>query len=45
VTGRCFYQKRTRPTLATASDVSVQDAFLAACERLTGVRLPSAVTT
>ena len=45
VTGRCFYQKRSRPVLATASDVTVQDAFLAACERLTGVRLPSAVTT
>ena len=30
---------------ATASDVTVQDAFLAACEQLTGVRLPSAVTT
>jgi hypothetical protein len=45
VTGRCFYQKRTRPALATASDVTVQDAFLAACEQLTSVRLPSTVTT
>jgi len=45
VTGRCFYQKRTRPAHGAASDVAVQDAFLAACEQLTGVRLPSAVTT
>src|SRR5258706_52 len=44
VTGRCFYQKRTRPARATASDVTVQDAFLAACEQLTGVRLASSVT-
>ena len=45
VTGRCFYQKRPRSVHPAASDVTVQDAFLAACEQLTGVRLPSAVTT
>lgn len=45
VSGRCFYQKRTRPTLAAASDATVQDTFLAACEELTGVRLPRVVTT
>jgi hypothetical protein len=45
VTGRCFFQKRPRPALATASDVTVQDAFLAACQQLTGVRLPWVVTT
>jgi NAD(P)-dependent dehydrogenase (short-subunit alcohol dehydrogenase family) len=43
VTGRCFYQRRTRPVHPTASDVTVHDAFLAACEQLTGVRLASAV--
>jgi NAD(P)-dependent dehydrogenase (short-subunit alcohol dehydrogenase family) len=43
VTGRCFYHKRTRPAHPAASDVTVQDAFLAACEQLTGVRLASAV--
>ena len=44
VSGRCFHDKRTRSAHAAASDVNVQDAFLAACEQLTGVRLPSAVT-
>ena len=42
MTGRCFYQKQTRRTHATASDVTVQNAFLAACEQLTGVWLPAA---
>jgi NAD(P)-dependent dehydrogenase (short-subunit alcohol dehydrogenase family) len=44
VSGKYFYRKRTRPAHAAASDVTVQDAFLAECERLTGVRLESAVT-
>src|SRR5207302_5294150 len=47
VTGRYFYQKRTQPAHPAASDVTVQDAFLAACEQLTGVRLvtrPSSCT-
>jgi len=44
VSGRYFYRKRTQPAHAAASDVTVQDAFLAACEQLTGVRLESAVT-
>jgi NAD(P)-dependent dehydrogenase (short-subunit alcohol dehydrogenase family) len=44
VTGRCFYHQRTRPGHPAASDVAVQDAFLAACEQLTGVRLASAVS-
>jgi NAD(P)-dependent dehydrogenase (short-subunit alcohol dehydrogenase family) len=39
VTGRYFYHTQTRPAHPAASDVTVQDAFLAACERLTGVRL------
>ena len=44
VSGRYFYRKRAQSAHAAASDVTVQDAFLAACEQLTGVRLPSAVT-
>ena len=44
VTGRYFSRKQTQPAHPAASDVTVQDAFLAACEQLTGVRLPSAVT-
>jgi NAD(P)-dependent dehydrogenase (short-subunit alcohol dehydrogenase family) len=43
VTGRYFYQKRARPAHSAASDVTVQDEFLAVCETLTGVRLESAV--
>ncbi len=43
VSGRYFYRKRTQPAHASASDLTVQDAFLAAGEQLTGVRLPSAV--
>lgn len=39
--GRYFYHMRTRPALAAASELTVQDGFLAACERLTGVKLPS----
>ena len=44
VSGQYFYRKRTQPAHPAASDVTVQDAFLSACEQLTGVRLPSAVT-
>jgi NAD(P)-dependent dehydrogenase (short-subunit alcohol dehydrogenase family) len=44
VTGRYFYRKRTRAAHPAASDVTVQDAFLRTCERLTGVRLGSTVT-
>jgi len=45
VSGRHFYHKRTRAAHPAASDVTVQNGFLAACEQLTGVRLASAVTT
>jgi NAD(P)-dependent dehydrogenase (short-subunit alcohol dehydrogenase family) len=45
VSGRYFYRKRAQPAHAAASDVRVQDAFLAACQQLTGVRLESAVAT
>ena len=44
VTGLCFYHMRTQAAHRAASDVTVQDAFLATCEQLTGVRLASAVT-
>jgi NAD(P)-dependent dehydrogenase (short-subunit alcohol dehydrogenase family) len=45
VTGRYFYHMRTQAAHRAASDVTVQNAFLARCEALTGVRLTSAVTT
>src|SRR6202030_584739 len=41
VSGRYFYHKRTRVAHPAASDVTVQNGFLAACEQLTGVRLAS----
>jgi NAD(P)-dependent dehydrogenase (short-subunit alcohol dehydrogenase family) len=44
VTGRYFYHKQAQLAHRAASDVAIQDAFLAACEQLTGVRLESAVT-
>jgi len=44
VSGRYFYRQRAQRAHPAASDVTVQDAFLAACEQLTGVRLESAVT-
>ena len=45
VSGRYFYHKRTRAAHPAASDVTVQNGFLAACEQLTGVKLASAVRT
>jgi hypothetical protein len=44
VTGRYFHHMRTRAAHRAASDVTVQDAFLAACEQLTGVRLAPVAT-
>ncbi|MDQ6880341.1 MAG: SDR family NAD(P)-dependent oxidoreductase [Candidatus Dormibacteraeota bacterium] len=44
VTGRYFYHMRTEAAHRAASDVTVQNAFLATCEQLTGVRLAPAVT-
>ncbi len=43
VSGRYFYHKRARAAHPAASDVTVQNRFLDACEQLTGVRLASAV--
>ena len=45
VTGRYFYRKRTQAAHRAASDVSVQDAFLATCEEVTGVRLAPEATS
>jgi len=39
VTGTYFYHRRPHRTHPAATDPAVQDAFLAACEELTGVRL------
>ena len=44
VTGRYFYHMRTQAAHRAASDIAVQDAFLATCEQLTGVRLAPAIT-
>src|ERR1700687_3034759 len=44
VSGRYFYHKRTRAAHSAASDPTVQNGFLAACEQLTSVRLASAGT-
>ena len=41
VSGRYFYHQRARPAHAAASDVSVQEGLLTACQELTGVRLRS----
>jgi hypothetical protein len=45
VSGRYFYHRRTRAAHPAASDLDVQNGFLAACEQLTGARLASAVRT
>ena len=39
VSGRYFFHKRTQRSHPAASDVTFQDALLAACEALTGVQL------
>ena len=44
VSGRYFHHMRTQAAHRAASDVTVQNAFLATCEQLTGVRLALAVT-
>ena len=44
VSGRYFYHKRPQAAHPAASDIDIQNGFLNACERLTGVKLPSAVT-
>ena len=43
VSGQCFYHMRTQAAHQAASDVTVQNDFLATCEQLTRVRLGSAV--
>ena len=44
VSGRYFYHKRPLAAHPAASDIDIQNGFLDACERLTGVTLPSPVT-
>lgn len=43
VTGHYFYHKQARPAHSAASEITVQDGLLAACEDLTGVRLAPGV--
>jgi len=43
VSGRYFYHKRPLAPHPAASDIDIQNGFLDACERLTGVTLPSPV--
>lgn len=40
VTGKYFYHKRLHRCLQAASDTKTQDAFLAACEKISGVPFP-----
>jgi hypothetical protein len=45
VSGRYFYHRRLRDSHLAASDPSIQDGLLSACERLTGVALAQDPTT
>jgi NAD(P)-dependent dehydrogenase (short-subunit alcohol dehydrogenase family) len=40
VSGKYFYHKKLRTVHPAASDPGVQDRFIAACERLSGVKFP-----
>jgi len=42
VSGQLFYHQRPQAALRAAADVALQDGFLAACARLSGVTLPAA---
>jgi NAD(P)-dependent dehydrogenase (short-subunit alcohol dehydrogenase family) len=44
VSGAYFYHQRRRETNPAAGDAALQDAFLAACEQLTGVRMPQSIS-
>ena len=41
VTGGYFYHQRPKDVLDAARSVDVQDLFIAACEKLTGIELPA----
>ncbi len=41
VSGRYFFHKQQKAFAPAASDVSLQDEFLAVCEEVTGVRFPA----
>jgi NAD(P)-dependent dehydrogenase (short-subunit alcohol dehydrogenase family) len=40
VSGKYFFHKKQREHLRAAADTTVQEKFLAACERMTGVKFP-----
>lgn len=40
VSGRYFFHQKQRPSHPEADDMQLQDSFLSACERITGVSLP-----
>jgi NAD(P)-dependent dehydrogenase (short-subunit alcohol dehydrogenase family) len=40
VSGKYFYHKKLRSVHPAAADPAVQDCFIAACERLTGIKFP-----
>ena len=42
VSGRYFHHKKERHYLSVASDYTVQDKFLAMCERISGIQFPNA---
>jgi NAD(P)-dependent dehydrogenase (short-subunit alcohol dehydrogenase family) len=44
VSGRYLYHKQPQAAHPAASDIDIQNGFVDACERLTGVKLPSALT-
>lgn len=41
VSGRYFFHQKQRPSNPEADDVLLQDRFLSACEKITGVALPT----
>jgi hypothetical protein len=40
VTGKYFYHQKLREFHPAAGDISIQDNFLAACEKISGVSFP-----
>jgi hypothetical protein len=40
VTGQYFYHQRRRDVNSRARDPKLQDALVAACEKLSGIKLP-----
>jgi hypothetical protein len=44
VTGKYFYHQKPRQYHPAAADVAVQDNFLAACEKISGIGFPDSAT-